>query len=382
MQKLLKKEIKNVITANNEFVFDTDEHQYLSVQVVQDVATVGALVFAGTVTVNITDNKFVRAAHLLSTGLKVRVATSGTLPAPLAAATDYYVIVLDANEFKLATSAANAHAGTAIDLTAIGTLWQTFTAQAIAPAILASATDIAHGSETFTKVAHGFTTGLKVQVSTSSALPTGLTALTDYYVIRTDADNFTLSDTYAHALAGTDVVPIADNGTGNQTFTAQTILDVVAYSTSDLNATDNTFEKINHGYPTGLKIQVTTATAMPTGIAGTTDYFVVAVDADTFKLSDTLAHALAGTDIINFSDTGTGLQTVTPVALASASVKLEKSNNAVNYSDLVTAVNITADGSTWLEPTGMLCGAKYVRVTFAVTSGILDATVYACLKGR
>jgi hypothetical protein len=382
MHKLIKKSLKNIVSANNETLFDTDGHQYISVQVVQDVSTVGALVFAGTVTVNISDNKFVRAAHLLSTGLKVQVSTSGTLPTPLAASTDYYVIVLDANEFKLATSAANAHAGTAIDLTAIGNLWQTFTAQAITPVVCASATDIAHATETFTAVAHGLTTGLKVQVSTSGVLPDGLVALTDYFVVRLTADTFQLSDTYAHAIAGTDIVPLADNGTGNQTFTAQAIANVVAYSTADIVADGDTFEKINHGYPTGLKVQVATSTTLPTGISGSTDYFVVAVDADTFQLSDTLAHALAGTDIINFTNTGTGLHTVTPVTLASATAKLEKSNDGVNFTDLVAAVNITADGSTWLEPTGHIVAAKYCRVTFAITSGILDATVYACLKGR
>jgi hypothetical protein len=53
---------------------------------------------------------------------KVRtVATfGGSLPGGLAEATDYFVIPIDANTFKLATSSANAIAGTAINITSNG----------------------------------------------------------------------------------------------------------------------------------------------------------------------------------------------------------------------------------------------------------------------
>lgn len=55
---------------------------------------------------------------------RVNVTTTGTLPAGLAAATDYYVIIYqrkDKPRIKLASSLANALAGTAIDLTTAGT---------------------------------------------------------------------------------------------------------------------------------------------------------------------------------------------------------------------------------------------------------------------
>ena len=58
----------------------------------------------------------------LITGTRVRFTTTGTLPAPLAIATDYYVIKPEGDDtYKLATSLANAQAGTAIDLTTAGT---------------------------------------------------------------------------------------------------------------------------------------------------------------------------------------------------------------------------------------------------------------------
>lgn len=69
------------------------------------------------------------------TGMKVRATTTGTLPTGLALATDYYVIRMSATTIKLATNLTNAHAGTAVDLTAQGsgthTLTHTLTARAI-----------------------------------------------------------------------------------------------------------------------------------------------------------------------------------------------------------------------------------------------------------
>lgn len=55
------------------------------------------------------------------TGEKVRFTTTGGLPAPLAAGTDYYVIRVSATEIKVCTSLVNALAGTVIDITTQGT---------------------------------------------------------------------------------------------------------------------------------------------------------------------------------------------------------------------------------------------------------------------
>ncbi len=55
------------------------------------------------------------------TGMIVRATTSGTLPAPLAINTNYFVIRVSATTIKLATTLANALAGTAINLTTAGT---------------------------------------------------------------------------------------------------------------------------------------------------------------------------------------------------------------------------------------------------------------------
>jgi hypothetical protein len=68
------------------------------------------------------------------------------------------------------------------------------------------------------EVAHGFVTGLKVQVTTSDTLPAGIVALTDYYVIKLTDDTYSLAASYADALAGDEIV-VTDQGVGNQTVT-------------------------------------------------------------------------------------------------------------------------------------------------------------------
>jgi microcystin-dependent protein len=65
-----------------------------------------------------------------------------------------------------------------------------------------------------TEVAHDFQTGESVYLTTTGALPTGLTANTLYFVIMVTADTFRLATTYANAIAGTAI-----NTTGTQSGT-------------------------------------------------------------------------------------------------------------------------------------------------------------------
>lgn len=84
-------------------------------------------------------------SHGRQTGDAVVFTTSGTPPNPLVAATEYFIIRTGVNTFKLATTYANAIAGTAIDITTTGGVgdtqtltpgcWQTDTTHAIWEAI-------------------------------------------------------------------------------------------------------------------------------------------------------------------------------------------------------------------------------------------------------
>jgi microcystin-dependent protein len=72
--------------------------------------------------VNITTKEITVTGHQYRrTGFRVRVSSTGTIISGLAINTNYYVIVVDANTIKLATTRANAIAGTAINLTSQGT---------------------------------------------------------------------------------------------------------------------------------------------------------------------------------------------------------------------------------------------------------------------
>ena len=145
---------------------------------------------------------------------------------------------------------------------------------------------------------HGFTAGLKIQVSSTDTLPTGLSPLTNYYVVPDTDDTFKLSDTLEHAIAGTDIIEISDVGIGDHTLT--TVVNVL---------TSN-----SHGFSTGLKVKLTTTGVLPVGLSTGTDYYLVVLDGNTFKLSDTLEHAVAGTDIIDMTDIGSGTHSCLPQA--------------------------------------------------------------------
>ncbi len=78
-------------------------------------------------TADSTTDHLTSAAHPLNTGdgpLQVQ-NSGGGLPGGLSAATNYYAIKIDANTFELASSLANALAGTQIDITTNGTGTQT-----------------------------------------------------------------------------------------------------------------------------------------------------------------------------------------------------------------------------------------------------------------
>jgi hypothetical protein len=68
-----------------------------------------------------------------------------------------------------------------------------------------------------TKASHGFYTGLKAALTTTTTLPAGLT-VADWYVIRLSANTFSLASSSALAQAGT-AIDITDTGTGTHTIT-------------------------------------------------------------------------------------------------------------------------------------------------------------------
>lgn len=128
-----------------------------------------------------------------------------------------------------------------------------------------------------------------------------------------------------------------------------------------------------HGFALGLIVQFTTSTTLPTGISLATNYYVVPISSTTYKVATSLANALAGT-VVAYTNTGTGNQTATPVALAGAVAYLQGSNdNEQTWATVPqTTQYITADAS-------FVCEVDYVRydsyrVKADLTTGMMAFT--------
>ncbi len=197
--------------ADREFVAEADD---------ETITTCDALVNPDDVFTAEADTEvFTAVAHGLLTGDgPFQVSNGGgALPTGLTAATDYWVIRIDADTFYLATSLANALAGTNLSISDDGTGTQT----------------IADTASTKRVYAHTLQTGDgPFQVSNSGgALPAGLVAATDYWVIRTGTYTFKFASTLANALAGT-AVALTTDGTGTQTMadTVATLSPTAAFT--------------------------------------------------------------------------------------------------------------------------------------------------------
>jgi hypothetical protein len=83
--------------------------------------------------ISVSTDLFTQTAHGYITGLKVHLTTDGALFVPFTINTDYYVIKISVNTFKLALSLADALAGTAINITGSGNGNTIVTPQDITP---------------------------------------------------------------------------------------------------------------------------------------------------------------------------------------------------------------------------------------------------------
>lgn len=128
------------------------------------------------------------------TGTRVRLTTSGTLPGGLATATDYYVIKGSDTTFKLATSFANANAGTQINITDAGTgthtvnwLLPRYTNGAGVQAIIFNSNATALGAAT-PNMSLGYTNSEQTTSrATPTVLPVGKTAASNSIILYTGA---------------------------------------------------------------------------------------------------------------------------------------------------------------------------------------------------
>ena len=249
----------------------------------------------------------------IRTGQQVVLTTTGTLPAGLALATTYFWIQTTATTGKLATTQANAFAGTQIDITDAGTGTHTLTRiyedTVTVPTISQTVTANA-GTDVVSLTTNEFDlrTADRIRFTTTGTLPAPLALATTYYWIRTATTNDAgkVATTAANALAGT-AIDITDAGTGTHTMTRRDRLD---------RTTKNARLK------TGDIVHIAnTGGALPAGLVAATDYYVGDIRdqhpisrtdtaiGDTFKVATSLANARAGT-WIDITDAGTGTQKI------------------------------------------------------------------------
>lgn len=130
----------------------------------------------------------------LLTGTRVRLTTTTTLPGGLATATDYYFIRMSDTTFELATSYANAIAGTQINITDAGTgthtvtwLLPRYTNGAGVNAIFFNSNATALGAAT-PNLSLGYTNSAQTASrSTPTVLPIGKSAASNSHIIYTGA---------------------------------------------------------------------------------------------------------------------------------------------------------------------------------------------------
>ena len=149
-------------------------------------ADAGADLMTYTSTTNLPSN--------ILTGTRVRLTTTTTLPAPLATATDYYVIRMSDGTFELATNYANAIAGTQINITDAGTgthtitwLLPRYTNGAGVQAIIFNPAATAMGAAT-PNLSLGYTNSAQVASrATPTVLPIGKSAASNSHILYTGA---------------------------------------------------------------------------------------------------------------------------------------------------------------------------------------------------
>jgi lysophospholipase L1-like esterase len=152
-------------------------------------------------------------AHGLITGQLLTLTTTGTLPLGLSAATNYFVIYIDADNFKLAATYADSQVPTPITGGTTGTGQQIVHYARNFNFEAASVTTI---TGDISRTAHNLNSGQSVYLQTTGTLPLGLSADTRYFIIVEDANTIKLALTYADSQSSTAITG-GTAGTGTQT---------------------------------------------------------------------------------------------------------------------------------------------------------------------
>lgn len=228
---------------------------------------------------------------------------AGVLPGGLSAATNYWLLASTANAVQVLTDA-----GVPVDLTSVGSGTIDVDGAAVNEAFVD--TDVDTTDNEITLTGHGAITGYgPVQFALTgdaSALPAGLTVLTDYWLIRVDDDTVKVATTFANALAGTaiDITDVGTPGSGGYTCIRAAVND--DFTSTDVTIADGVLTAADHGKDTGYgPVRLTTSGTLPGGLATGVDYWMIVLSSSTFRLATSKANALAGV-AVEVQDAGSG----------------------------------------------------------------------------
>ena len=413
---------------------------------------------------NFTSDTITLPSHgFLSGELVLYDAKGQTVVNGLTTATPYYIIFVDQDNIKLATTPENAIAGTAVNITdtpagvgrhTLQSLSKTpdgiYNITSLNPSAPTTFTVEAKGqvpviTKTFNPrtaidlvqnafyiPSHGFLTGTKVNYSKgpASTVISGLTDLTDYYVVAVNRDYLRLAETAEDAASGT-VLTVTSYGTGvahtlisdqingnvtgagNVTITSGSVLVTgsgtqfskilkvgdrfrlfppnvtkthggITFAAADINTSTDLIAK-NHTIPTGQAVVFSAGG----GTAPTTDagalveggtYYVRAASSSSIALHTTLAGALASTGTVNFTAAGTG----TAFTLTASTINLDTtfaaadinatSNVITKAHNFVTGTQVIFNNGGGTTPAGLVNNDSYFVRNSSFTSLTLHPT--------
>ena len=362
----------------------------------------------------------------------------------LTTATPYYIIFVDGDNIKLATTPENAASGTAINITdspagvgrhSLQSLSKTpdgiyniaslpggapntftVTAQGQVPdieKIFNPRTSIDLVQNAFFVPSHGFITGTKVTYDKGAAATviSGLTDLTNYYVVAINRDYLRLASSAANAATGV-VVTVTDFGTGvvhkfttdqingnvtgagSVTIGSGSVLvtgtgtqftkilkvgdrfrlfppnttkthGALTFAAADINTSTNLISK-SHTLPTGQAVVFSAGggTAPAPLVEGTT-YFVRAASSSTIALHTTLADAIAGSNTIDITTAGSGsaftinANTVN-LSITFAAADINTSTEVISKAhDFSTGTQVIFNNGGGTSPTGLTNNDSY-----------------------
>lgn len=257
--------------------------------------TINGIEFADT-DVNSSSDTITYVDHGFNEGDKVIYFENGAAAGitSLVNAVSYYIIVVNDDTIKLATSRAFAIASspTAINLdatSASGSAFQLVLVEEYIEGVVVdeqlmslqgvnvTTTNVDTSTETITSLSHGFSNGdIVTYYSNGGTAIGGLTNGNEYYVVNSTTDTFQVSLT-----SGGSAINLT--GTGNS---LQSFLKI-----------DNTLYLPNHGFVTGQEVTYTEDSGSISTLTDATNYFIIKVTANTIKLATTYANAIAGTTI-------------------------------------------------------------------------------------